>query len=694
MAKFNLLAASMLAVTLGLTACGSDNDNDSTVQPEVVEQQQTISGIITDADGNPLNAATVIIGDQTLTTTNTGAYSTRTNNIESKTIVLVKKSGYLTTAREVIILPEQSYKLDIALSADQVTTAFASSAGISELLISGAKVSIPANAIVTADGDDYTGTVNIAANYYNPDSLAGARAFAQPFVGQDDDGSESTHLITVGVIDVKLTDPATGLELDLKEGTAATLIYPEASTDQDIPSIPLWYYDEEKTVWVIDGSADRQADGSYKGEVSHFTLWNLDIPLGQYYAILEGCVIDANTKQPYVKDDFGGQVTGRGSFFSSGGADSNGKFSIKVPFNTPLTLSPYGYSVNFNTITVPALAQNSTYQINNGNCIEIGDANNNTIIDLNGSTFDELPLVPEMVTPNPVPPAPPTFEPPTEESTVGLIGYSFDLETDSDRLSGLENILFNTFSTRSNNIIEFIEKSLYEDQEYEGFETSNSFLLTPQGIDTSFRVSITADNNLKIELLKATFINNQLTQRLSNGFVSTGTYTTASLSGQKIGDVFALENNDYTGDDNDDGFYDAIPVKVIERLNNLPSALSVFDSNASCNKSLTGSVNMDYIELDVRLPNLSFAQAVAGFGNSGFVRGTWAGVPWIYNVQDVDDNDAPLAYADYNNTVYAGSFIDRNSDALKEEEKDNCVFYNEAAKTQILEAIRTAYPTL
>lgn len=688
--KINMLTASMLVATLSLTACGSDSDSSTTILPEIVDQQQTISGVITDTNGNPLADATVIIEDQTITTTNTGAYVANVSDSTTKTVALVKKTGYLTTAREIIVLPKQSYKLNIALSPDQVSTAFASSAGINELLVSGAKVSIPANAIVQADGSAYTGTVNIAANYYSPDSLAGARAFAQPFAGQDEDGSDRTDLVTVGVIDVKLTDPATGAELDLKEGTTATLVYPEVSTDQDLPSIPLWYYDEEQTIWVKDGDATRQADGSYKGEVSHFTLWNLDIPLDEYYALVEGCVVDVNTNKPYIQDNFGGQIKGRGSFFSAGTADSEGKFSIKVPFNTPLTLSAYPTFFKFDTIQIPALAQNATYQINNGDCIKIGTPNSDDEGDLNGNTFDELPAAPEAVTPNPVPPTPPTFEPPTEETTTGLVGYNFDFETDADKASGLENILFTIASAKSNNMVEVVEKSLYVDQDYEGFKGFDGFLLTPQGIEVNLRASITNNEDLKIEQLNTTFSNNQYTQRLDNGFVSTGTYTDVSLSGQKIGDVFAFENNDTEGMD----YYNDIPTKVIETLNNLPNALSTFNSSASCKKSLTGGVNMDYIELAYKLPDLSFEQAIAGFNNTNFKRDTWAGIPWISEAVAEDDDEDLIAFVNYNNAVYAASFVKASSEALLEEEKDNCEFYNEAAKDQILTAIRTAYPTL
>ena len=688
MTKFNTLTASILFAALSLTACG--DDNDTVVQPnnpETNDQQQRIGGIIKDANGSPVVGAEVKIGKHSVTTDSSGAYSLSLDKLKSDAVVLVRKTGYLTMAREFKVAPKRSHKLNITLTADQVTSAFATSAGVSELPVLDAKISIPANSIVKADGSSYTGTVNIAANYYNPDSIAGAQSFAQPFAGQNNDGSQQTDLVTVGVIDVKLTDPTTGAELNLKDGAQATLVYPKVSTDQNLPSIPLWYYDEEQTIWVKEGVATRQTDGSYKGQVSHFTLWNLDIPIGEYYALLKGCVIDANTKKPYVKDDFAGQITGRGSFFSAGGADSEGKFSIKVPFNTPLTLSSHPYSVTFNAIQIPALAQNGTYQINNGNCIEVGTIDSDGEIDLNnsdvGGTFDELPLAPVPVTPTPVIPDTP-FQPPTEQNTTGLIGYTFNFETDSDNASGLEDISFSTLSTKSSNSLNSIEKSLYVTQDYEGVEAESLLLLTTMGISPAFKYSVTTDNALNIEQFNTVFSNNRYTQSLSNGYVSTGTYTDVSLSGQKIGNVFALENND------DD--YNDIPDNVINALNNLPTSLSVFSSGASCKKTLTGSVNVDYIELIYKLPTLTFEQAIKGFTDSR--RGTWAGIPWIAGVRDLTDDDAPIAYVNYNDDVYAGSYNEAALGGLKESEKNDCGLYNEVAKNQILTALRTAYPTL
>lgn len=441
MTRLNVLTTSLLAAALSLSACGGD-DNKSVSQPdtpEVVEQQQTISGTITDADGNPIGGTNVTVGSQTVLTDSSGTYLATLENVASNTVILIKKAGYLTTARELTVLPDQSYNLDISLTADQVTTAFDSRSGLTALPVSGAKVTIPASSVVNLDGSDFTGTVQVAANYYNPDSIEGMRAFAQPFTGQDADGSDQTDLVTVGVIDVKLTDPATGAELDLKDGASATLSFPEASTDQDLASIPLWYYDEDQLIWIKDGVATRQADGSYQGEVSHFTLWNLDFPVGDYPATIEGCIIDAVTKQPFV-GDFSAYLYGRGYVnLSSGIASDEGSFSTKIPINTPITLIPGNPKIEFDPVNIPALGLDDTYQINDGRCIEVSSIEINKIVDYNDTWqgyFETLPPQPITVTPNPLP------LPPTPPSSILSydVQHEFNTSRDYDERTAMETL--------------------------------------------------------------------------------------------------------------------------------------------------------------------------------------------------------------------------------------------------------------
>lgn len=680
MTHSNIFTVSLLAAALSLTACGGDDKNTSTTTPEVT-QQQTVSGTITDANGSPLDGAIVMLADQSITTDANGTYSFNLVSTNTQAVVFVKKTGYLSLARELVITPDQSYSLDIALTPDQVTTAFDNSAGVSNLLVSGAIVTIPAHAVSYTDGRPFIGTVQIAANYYNPDSIEGAQSFAQPFTGQNADGSDETGLVTVGVIDVKLTDPATGDELNLKSGTAATLTYPAASTDQNLDTIPLWYYDEAKMIWVKDGSAIRQADGSYRGDVSHFTLWNLDIPVSDYRALVEACVIDANTKAPFT-DYFYANVKGRG-FSNSGSSGRDGKFSFEVPINTPLILSSASDTSSFEAVTIPALAQNVTYQINGGDCITVNDLTPKKVFNYTevfAEDFSALAPLPVVVTPNPTTPI-----------IEGIIGYDFSFEVGyrRDELS-IEDISIVTVSAAADGI-GYIEKSLYEERTYDSStELLNSFdeglILTPQGISDSVDYLLVDQATAIFKLLNARLNNNQLTQSLSNGFTTNTNLSDVSLAGQKIGDVLARVNNDPDDD------YNNVPTDFVNRLNSLPASLGVFKNGTGCKVGTSGSANMDSIRLDRALRKTNLYDPEISYQNSP-VKGVWKGIPWSADTTE-DEDGIIQAYIKYDNKVYSGEYSKMDSMAIPNIEKDDCILYNEVAKDQILAAIKAAYPTL
>lgn len=694
MNKFNILAVSIIIAALSLTGCGGDDSsnakinpdigtpNDGTLDDTVDSKGISLEGQVTNNSGNPLAGATIKVGDKTLTTDNNGGYSIilDADDDNDNIVVLVKKAGYLTTAREIAAIKEGAYKLDIQLSADQVTTAFVASTGIDNLPVSGAKVTIPANSVVDADGNPYSGSVNIAANYYNPDSIEGAQAFAQPFAGQNADGSNETSLVTVGVIDVKLTNPSTGAELDLKDGAKATLEFPEASTDQDLEAIPLWYYDEDKLIWVKDGVATRQADGSYTGKVSHFTLWNLDIPVGLYPALVEGCFIDHKTKKRRTAGVFA-TIKGRG-FKNSGSIDAKGNFSVQVPMNTPLTLVPAFDNNSFNAIEIPALAQNAVYKINDGNCIEATKTSYDSFFTITNEFTSSLPAAPIVVTPNPEPTTPEVpFKLPLEQNKEGIIGYAFEIDTDSD--SKLENVYFNTFRALTDSVAYYLE-SLYTTVNYENMVAegvSEDYMLTRQGLSQHNSISVIEDNKIKFEILKTSVRGNQLINNLDNGFRGVLTLNDKSLSGLKIGNVLS-----YNIDVED------FPNSIVTTLNNLPFSKGIFSGNASCKVIRSVQSNIDHIMLSGSGYEGDFDKE-ASLLDINPIKGTWAGIPWATG-READDDGTYEAIVKSSGLIYSGEYTKSGFENLSVEEQNTCAYYNEAAKNQILEALRTAYPTL
>ena len=295
--------------------------------------------VVQDEAGAPVSAARVRVAGVDLSTDATGQVSTTLPDSTTETLALISKNGYATNAKTAAILSGQTSELRVILFPHQVVSSFAANAGVTAQP-GGAKVEIPANATYrTTAGAAYTGTVTISSSYFNPETVRGIQGFAQPYAGRDA-GVES-GLISVGVIEVKLTG-AGGVALEMTNVAPATLTFPATSNSAALATIPLWYYDESAKIWVRDGQATRQADGSYVGTVSHFTVWNLDAPINNS-ATLNICFRNAQG-QP-VSPVF---VTVSSIGWSkSGSIGADGNLTLyRVPTNTSFELR----------VTNPALA--------------------------------------------------------------------------------------------------------------------------------------------------------------------------------------------------------------------------------------------------------------------------------------------------------------------------------------------------
>lgn len=336
----------------------SSNPNENSNPNQNSEDTQTtkIVSTIVDTKGNAVADATVELAGKSKTTNAAGQVTITADASKDKVTILIKKAGYITTAKQVV-LNEGDNSIKVTLFADQVTTSFDSAKGTTvENKDKTAQVTIPSNAIVDANGSAYTGKVNVAMSYYSPEELNGVQAFAQPYVGEQDDGSGNVGLMSVGVTEVKLTDEQ-GKPLQLDGNNKATLTYPANTVSGNKNSIPLWYYDEDKMIWVEDGIATKQADGSYQGKVDHFTLWNIDIPIKDE-ATVKGCFEDKNGKKVNISS----RITTTG--WSNYGFSENGMFEVRVPAGEPLTLYP-GSGGKITPVSIPALKVGQTKDYTN-----------------------------------------------------------------------------------------------------------------------------------------------------------------------------------------------------------------------------------------------------------------------------------------------------------------------------------------
>jgi hypothetical protein len=336
-----------------LVACGGGGGNSGSNATPPSPSATAISGIIQDGTGNPLSGATVLTANQAVSSGVDGSYKFNIDAALTGVVVLVKKAGFTSTAKEVPVAAGSTTQINIKLFADQASVTFNATAG-STIAVNGAQVVIPANALKLADGGDYTGTVSVSASYYNPDTVQGVQAFAGPYRGLD--SSTTTPIVSMGFMEVKLAD-STGRPLQLKIGSSATLVFPASSNSAGATTVPLWFYDEALKIWVRQGDAARQPNGTYQGTVSHFTLWNADF-LG-VSATLKGCFRNAAGQPVTNVGIMGLRGTGYEHVLRLISGNTTGDFTISlVPANLPLQLYSAVSPPAFAPIAVSALAPN------------------------------------------------------------------------------------------------------------------------------------------------------------------------------------------------------------------------------------------------------------------------------------------------------------------------------------------------
>jgi hypothetical protein len=182
-----------------------------------------------------------------------------------------------------------------------ILTALASGEDVSLPIASGgtiaidqskAQVQLPANALVDAEtGAPVTGTATVTLRVIDPATNPSAMT-AGSYEALEDGG---TGLIeSFGAISVDLSQ--NDKRLQLAKGQTATIRIPLNSRSGERPiTIPLYYWDDAKAYWIKEGSATLKGDASsgfyYEGQVSHFTVWNIDRPIEESVTI-SGCVKD------------------------------------------------------------------------------------------------------------------------------------------------------------------------------------------------------------------------------------------------------------------------------------------------------------------------------------------------------------------------------------------------------------------
>jgi hypothetical protein len=285
-----------LLVLLIFSSCRKDTDmvtvTEEMPNPEIIEAYQPliqiingdIIGQVVDFEGAPVSDATVKMGDNNTSTDIYGHFFFNDVDMNSKgQYVTIEKEGYFLGSRRFFPQADAKSRVRVEMIEKSFNQSFNTDAP-ETVSFGNVDIDFPATGIVNENGDTYNGDVFVAAKWLDPTTNRVYEQMPGNLQGVNTT-SEEVALKTLGMVAVELQGE-NGEKLNIKEGSAASFRYtiPAELVENAPAEILLWSFNEEVGIWVEDGSAELSPGGdAYRGEFTHFSFWNWDIPAGNVY---------------------------------------------------------------------------------------------------------------------------------------------------------------------------------------------------------------------------------------------------------------------------------------------------------------------------------------------------------------------------------------------------------------------------
>ncbi|HEX7905107.1 MAG TPA: carboxypeptidase-like regulatory domain-containing protein [Chitinophagaceae bacterium] len=209
--------------------------------------------------------------------------------LANKALVKINAPGYFEAYRTFAVDNKECYG-KVKLQAYEMTGSLQSASGGTVNIGNEVTISFPPSAFINEiNGSDYTGTVVVYGKYLNPE----APDFNLLMPGNLFAGDAGDFILrSFGMVNVEIKSPS-NQPLKLKPNVKATIqaTIPPSLTTTSPASIPMWYFDTTKGLWIQEGTGTKQGN-VYTGEVSHFTWWNYDAFYPRIY--ISGKVTDTS----------------------------------------------------------------------------------------------------------------------------------------------------------------------------------------------------------------------------------------------------------------------------------------------------------------------------------------------------------------------------------------------------------------
>jgi hypothetical protein len=330
-----------IALALSVVACGSDSDSDesgggSTTVPTT--QLYDLGGVVADyytndvVEGSTINISQdgAVLATAVADANGEWQIDVLSTDVDPNASFIVSGDalGFSESAQE-FSLQELLDGANLSLPAVHSSTSFNGAEAAALAVDGNTLVELDADSFVNAAGELVTG--NIDAELFVIDPATDINLMPGEMVTLDENNLEAP-IESFGAITANFYDE-NGQGLQLVEGATADIRIPASGTNPPA-TVPLYYFDDTRGLWVEEGEATL-VNGFYEGVVSHFTTWNADkiFETVMYY----GCVVDnqgaaiSNARIVSRGVDYNGT--------SSTYSDSEGQFSMPVRMSSVVLLS-------------------------------------------------------------------------------------------------------------------------------------------------------------------------------------------------------------------------------------------------------------------------------------------------------------------------------------------------------------------
>ncbi|MBN9382997.1 MAG: hypothetical protein J0H74_19730 [Chitinophagaceae bacterium] len=236
----------------------------------------SVSGYVSDENGDPIIFAQVFSGDKQTVTDKYGFFSIENVSLPATAgLIKVVSNRYFIGYRTFSPQKGKGSFVHIGMIPKKEAGVVDAATGGEATTLEGGKVVLPANAVVVAAGGaPYAGKVHIYVRWIDPAGGSGLQ-LGVPGDGRGADNSGFLKTLkSYGIMAVELAGDG-GQLLQIAPGKTATINIPiPSSLSSAAPAtIPLWAFNDSLGLWRQEGVATKNGN-VFTGASPHFSFWN------------------------------------------------------------------------------------------------------------------------------------------------------------------------------------------------------------------------------------------------------------------------------------------------------------------------------------------------------------------------------------------------------------------------------------